>query len=115
VYYLRTFADSKAIIAKAASARSAVVIGASFIGLEVTASLRARGIGVHVAAPESQPLERTMGPELGRFIREVHESHGVAFHLGETVSEISGRTVKSRNQCPGCFCRWRRCALARSA
>ena len=94
VYYLRAFADSKAIIAKAASARSAVVVGASFIGLEVTASLRARGIGVHVAAPESQPLERTMGPELGRFIREVHESHGVAFHLGETVSEISGRTVK---------------------
>lgn len=94
LYYLRTFADSKAIIAKAASARSAVVIGASFIGLEVTASLRARGIGVHVAAPESQPLERTMGPELGRFIREVHESHGVAFHLGETVSDISGRTVK---------------------
>lgn len=94
LYYLRTFADSKAIIRKAASARSAVVIGASFIGLEVTASLRARGIGVHVAAPESQPLERTMGPELGRFIREVHESHGVAFHLGETVSDISGRTVK---------------------
>ena len=93
-YYLRTFADSKAIIAKAASARSAVVIGASFIGLEVTASLRARGIGVHVAAPASQPLERTLGPELGRFIREVHESHGVAFHLGETVSDISGRTVK---------------------
>ena len=94
VYYLRTFADSKAIIAKAASARSAVVVGASFIGLEVTASLRARGIAVHVAAPESQPLERTMGPELGQFIREVHESHGVRFHLGETVSEISGRTVK---------------------
>ena len=64
VYYLRAFADSKAIIAKAASARSAVVVGASFIGLEVAASLRARGVGVHVAAPESQPLERTMGPEL---------------------------------------------------
>jgi NADPH-dependent 2,4-dienoyl-CoA reductase/sulfur reductase-like enzyme/nitrite reductase/ring-hydroxylating ferredoxin subunit len=94
VHYLRTFADSKAIIAKAVSARSAVVAGASFIGLEVTASLRARGIGVHVVAPESQPLERALGPELGQFIREVHESHGARFHLGETVSEISGRNVK---------------------
>jgi apoptosis-inducing factor 3 len=97
VHYLRTFADSKAIIAQAVSAKSVVVVGASFIGLEVAASLRARGIGVHVVAPESQPLGRTMGPELGRFIREVHESHGVVFHLGETVSEIGGRTAKFRS------------------
>jgi len=57
IHYLRTFADSRAIVAKAASARNAVVVGASFIGLEVAASLRARGIAVHVVGPESVPLE----------------------------------------------------------
>ena len=90
--YLRTFADSKAIIAKAASAKHVVVVGASFIGLEVAASLRTRGILVDVVAPDRQPLERVMGPEVGIFIRKLHEAHGVTFHLGETVSRVNGRT-----------------------
>src|SRR5690348_3165683 len=73
IHYLRTFADSKAIIAKAASAKRVVVVGASFIGLEVAASLRARGIVVDVVAPGSHPLERVMGAEVGLFIRKLHE------------------------------------------
>ena len=93
IQYLRTFADSKAIVAKAASAKRVVVVGASFIGLEVAASLRARGIDVHVVAPGSQPLERVMGKEVGLFIRRLHEAHGVVFHLGETVRRIDGRAV----------------------
>jgi apoptosis-inducing factor 3 len=93
VHYLRSFADSKAIVAAAGSAGSVVVIGASFIGLEVAASLRARGVTVHVVAPESQPLERIMGPEVGKFIRSLHEEKGVVFHLGATVSRVDGRTV----------------------
>jgi NADPH-dependent 2,4-dienoyl-CoA reductase/sulfur reductase-like enzyme/nitrite reductase/ring-hydroxylating ferredoxin subunit len=93
VHYLRTFADSRAIVAKAASAGHAVVVGAGFIGLEVAASLRTRGIAVDVLAPQQQPLERVMGPEVGRFIRKVHEEHGVVFHLGQTVSRIDGRRV----------------------
>jgi NADPH-dependent 2,4-dienoyl-CoA reductase/sulfur reductase-like enzyme/nitrite reductase/ring-hydroxylating ferredoxin subunit len=93
VRYLRTFADSRAIVSRAESAKRVLVIGASFIGLEVTASLRARGIDVHVAAPESQPLERVLGAEAGRFIRSVHESQGVTFHLGTTVTRIDGRTA----------------------
>jgi apoptosis-inducing factor 3 len=93
IHYLRTFADSKAIIAKAASAKRVVVVGASFIGLEVAASLRARGILVDVVAPESQPLERVMGPEIGLFVRKLHEAHGVSFHLGQTVSRANGRTI----------------------
>jgi NADPH-dependent 2,4-dienoyl-CoA reductase/sulfur reductase-like enzyme/nitrite reductase/ring-hydroxylating ferredoxin subunit len=93
LHYLRTFADSKAIIAKAASAKRVVVVGASFIGLEVAASLCARGILVDVIAPESHPLERVLGPEIGLFIRKLHEGHGVTFHLGETVSGVNGCTV----------------------
>lgn len=90
IHYLRTFADSRAIIGKTASAKRVAVVGASFIGLEVAASLRARGIEVDVVAPESQPLERVMGPEVGLFVRRLHEAHGVVFHLGETVTCIDG-------------------------
>jgi NADPH-dependent 2,4-dienoyl-CoA reductase/sulfur reductase-like enzyme len=97
IHYLRTFADSRAIVAKAASAKRVVVVGASFIGLEVAASLRARGIDVHVVAPESLPLERVMGPDVGLFLRGLHESHGVVFHLGSTVSRINGRSVTLSN------------------
>ena len=91
IYYLRTFADSKAIVAKAQSSQRAIVIGASFIGLEVAASLRGRGLEVHVVAPDKQPLARVMGPEIGRFIRNVHEGHGVVFHLERTVERVDGR------------------------
>jgi NADPH-dependent 2,4-dienoyl-CoA reductase/sulfur reductase-like enzyme/nitrite reductase/ring-hydroxylating ferredoxin subunit len=93
VHYLRTFTDSRAIVARAASAKSVVVVGSSFIGLEVAASLRAREIAVHVVAPERQPLERVMGPEVGGFIRRIHEQHGVVFHLERTVGRVDGRAV----------------------
>ena len=93
VFYLRSFADSKAIVAKAASAKRAVVVGASFIGLEVAASLRNRGLDVHVVAPEQMPMEKTLGSEVGKFVRKLHEEHGVVFHLGETVKHVDGDKV----------------------
>jgi NADPH-dependent 2,4-dienoyl-CoA reductase/sulfur reductase-like enzyme/nitrite reductase/ring-hydroxylating ferredoxin subunit len=93
VHYLRSFADSRAIVANAGTAKHAIVVGASFIGLEVAASLRARGIAVDVVAPEKLPLERIMGPEVGQFIQRLHETHGVVFHLGETVTRVDGRSV----------------------
>jgi NADPH-dependent 2,4-dienoyl-CoA reductase/sulfur reductase-like enzyme/nitrite reductase/ring-hydroxylating ferredoxin subunit len=94
VHRLRSLSDSRAIIAKAKAARRAVVIGASFIGLEVAAALRAREIEVHVVAPERRPLERVLGPEYGDFIRSLHEEHGVKFHLEETASAIDGGSVR---------------------
>ena len=93
VLYLRSWADGRAIIAAAAGAARALVIGASFIGLEVSASLRKRGLEVDVVAPDQLPLERVMGADIGRFVQAIHESNGVRFHLGQTVASVNGRTV----------------------
>jgi len=93
VFYVRTFADTRAVLAAAESAKAAVVVGASFIGLEVAASLRSRGMDVHVVGLEEVPLERVMGRDIGTFLRGVHESHGVTFHLGQSVSHVDGRQV----------------------
>jgi NADPH-dependent 2,4-dienoyl-CoA reductase/sulfur reductase-like enzyme len=69
-------------------------VGASFIGLEVAASLRAREIETHVIAPEARPMERVMGPDVGDFIQKLHEEHGVIFHLNDGVAAIDKRSVK---------------------
>jgi NADPH-dependent 2,4-dienoyl-CoA reductase/sulfur reductase-like enzyme/nitrite reductase/ring-hydroxylating ferredoxin subunit len=97
VHVLRSLDDCRAIIASADGARRAVVIGASFIGLEVAASLRARDIEVHVVGLEQRPMERVLGPEMGDFVRALHEGHGVVFHLGDTVTAIEGKRTSLKS------------------
>jgi NADPH-dependent 2,4-dienoyl-CoA reductase/sulfur reductase-like enzyme/nitrite reductase/ring-hydroxylating ferredoxin subunit len=94
VHTLRSLGDCRAIIDSAKGARRAIVIGASFIGLEAAAALRARDIEVHVVAPEQRPMERVLGPGMGDFVRALHEEHGVIFHLGDTVVAMDGNDSK---------------------
>jgi NADPH-dependent 2,4-dienoyl-CoA reductase/sulfur reductase-like enzyme/nitrite reductase/ring-hydroxylating ferredoxin subunit len=96
IHYLRSLADSRSIIEAASRAKRAVVLGASFIGLEVAAALRTRGLEVTVIGPESRPLERVLGAELGDFVRTVHEEHGVVFRLGQTATVIGRTSVTLR-------------------
>ena len=118
VHYLRSLDDSRAIIAAveklkaasggagtgadapagadpaaAAQAPRAVVLGGSFIGLEVAASLRNRQLEVTVVDVHAMPLERAMGAEIGGFVRALHEEHGVAFRMGQRAAAIDAAAV----------------------
>ncbi|MGH7653613.1 MAG: FAD-dependent oxidoreductase, partial [Gemmatimonadaceae bacterium] len=97
VHTLRTMADGEALLAAAQNAKRAVVIGSSFIGLEVAASLRAREIAVDVVAPEAVPMLKVLGEQAGTFIRALHEQHGVTFHLGTTAVSIDESHVTLKN------------------
>lgn len=97
VHVLRSLAESNAIVELAEHSNRAVVIGASFVGLEVAASLRARGLEVHVVAPEAKPLVKVLGDEIGTMIQRLHEEHGVTFHLGQTAASIDQSTVVLKN------------------
>lgn len=97
VRYLRTLADSRGLAARAAESKRAVVIGASFIGLEVAASLRARNVEVEVVGREARPMEPVLGPQVGDYIRELHERHGVRFHFGTTAARMDERNVTLAN------------------
>jgi NADPH-dependent 2,4-dienoyl-CoA reductase/sulfur reductase-like enzyme/nitrite reductase/ring-hydroxylating ferredoxin subunit len=97
VHTLRSLGDCRAIIDAVKNARRVIVIGASFIGLEAAAALRARDIEVHVVAPEQRPMERVLGPGMGDFVRALHEEHGVIFHLGDTVVALDGKRATLKN------------------
>ena len=93
ILYLRTLRDCRTIIDRIGKAKQAVVIGASFIGLEVAASLVRRGLKVNIVAPENLPLERVLGPELGALVKRVHEEKGVSFRLGRTAKSVEDNAV----------------------
>jgi NADPH-dependent 2,4-dienoyl-CoA reductase/sulfur reductase-like enzyme/nitrite reductase/ring-hydroxylating ferredoxin subunit len=94
VHYVRTLEDSKAIIAALDKVTQAVVIGAGFIGLEVAASLRQRGVGATVVAPEDVVLAPIVGEQMGKFVQSLHEEHDVEFRLGRTVASIGSDEVE---------------------
>ncbi|MDL1867329.1 Rieske 2Fe-2S domain-containing protein [Betaproteobacteria bacterium PRO4] len=97
VFTLRTLADSRAIIQQAKHAKSAVVLGSGFIGLEAAAALRARGLDVHVISLDQEPLEKILGTKLGVFIRNLHQQHGVQFHMGTSITRIDASKVVLNN------------------
>ena len=94
---LRTLADCRGVIERAKTARRVVVLGASFIGLEVAAALRARNLEVHVVAPDKRPMERVLGAQMGDLVRALHEEHGIVFHLEDTANAIDGKQVKLKS------------------
>jgi NADPH-dependent 2,4-dienoyl-CoA reductase/sulfur reductase-like enzyme len=93
VHYLRTRRDSERLVALAATAKRAIVIGSGFIGLETAASHRQRGLDVVVISPDRVPLQRILGDEVGARIRDIHEEHGVTFRFGQSVKAVEVGSV----------------------
>ncbi len=93
VFTLRSREDAEALIAAAGKAKRAVVVGASFIGMEAAASLVHRGLHVTVVGPGTTPFARTLGEEVGRVVQACHLEHGTHFALGRKVGRFVGDMV----------------------
>lgn len=104
VFLLRSSDDSDLIISAAEGGKRAVVIGASFIGMEVASSLTARGCEVTVIAPDEVPFQKIIGSQIGRLFQDIHETHGVKFKLGASVvgfvgpNKVTGVILKNGEQ-----------------
>jgi NADPH-dependent 2,4-dienoyl-CoA reductase/sulfur reductase-like enzyme/nitrite reductase/ring-hydroxylating ferredoxin subunit len=90
IFTLRSLNDADQIKAAAEKASRAVVIGASFMGMETAASMTECGLSVTIVAPESIPFERTLGREIGRMYQKLHEENGVSFKLSTGVARFEG-------------------------
>ena len=96
VLMLRTLDDALALRARLAALPRIVVIGAGFIGAEVAATCRERGLDVTVLEALPQPMVRGLGPELGAVIADMHRDHGVDLRTGVQVDAIEGETRVER-------------------
>jgi 3-phenylpropionate/trans-cinnamate dioxygenase ferredoxin reductase component len=96
VLYLRSVQDSDALSARLDRGGAVVVVGAGWIGSEVAASARQRGLEVTVVEPASLPLERVLGAEVGAIYRDIHADHGVRMLLGTGVEAFEGETAVER-------------------
>jgi apoptosis-inducing factor 3 len=94
VHTLRSMKDAERVIADVTSDDIVAVIGSSFIGLEAAASLRHRGVAVHVIGPELIPLRSKFGPAIGTMIKALHEANGVVFHLGRRAEGYADGSVQ---------------------
>ncbi len=90
VLSLRRVGDSDAIKAAATKGASAVLVGMGFIGAEVAASLRHRGVDVTVVEFAETPLQRVLGSELGRVLAGLHRDHGVTMHFRDRAERFEG-------------------------
>jgi 3-phenylpropionate/trans-cinnamate dioxygenase ferredoxin reductase subunit len=94
IHYLRTFGNSDAIKADAENAENVVLIGGSYIGTEVSASLTSLGKKCAIVMQEEITLERPFGKEVGGFFQRVLEDHGVAIHGGDELERFEGSDGK---------------------
>ena len=90
VHYLRTFADSDAIAAALQPGARAVIAGGGWIGMEVAASARQKGLDVTIVELEDVPLSRALGREAGLIYARLHREHGVQLHTGVAVARVEG-------------------------
>lgn len=96
IFLLRSHDDADDVIAALMNAKRAIVIGASFIGMEAACSLRLRDIDVTVIAPDNVPFARTLGEEIGGMFRTLHEEHGVHFRMQRSVVRFEGNKAVSQ-------------------
>jgi NADPH-dependent 2,4-dienoyl-CoA reductase/sulfur reductase-like enzyme/nitrite reductase/ring-hydroxylating ferredoxin subunit len=92
VFTLRSLEDSRVLLEKGKAAKKAVIIGASFIGMEVAMSLQQLDCEVHVVAPEEVPFAKVFGKSVGQQLKKWHEAAGIHFHLGRQVNQIDGQS-----------------------
>jgi 3-phenylpropionate/trans-cinnamate dioxygenase ferredoxin reductase component len=90
IHYLRTFGNSDNIRADAEKADRVVLVGGSYIGCEVAASLKSKGTDCAIVMMEDVALSRTFGEEVGRWFHELLESKGIEMHGGETLAAFEG-------------------------
>ena len=90
IHYLRAFGNSDAIRADAEAAEHVVLIGGSYIGTEVAASLTAKGVKCTILMMEDVTLSRTFGEDAGRWFQETIEGHGITVHGGEELEAFEG-------------------------
>jgi 3-phenylpropionate/trans-cinnamate dioxygenase ferredoxin reductase subunit len=96
VMYLRSVYDSDLLHERVDHGGSVVVVGAGWIGAEVAASARQRGLEVTVIEPASVPLERVMGAEVGGIYRDIHTDHGVEMLMGTGIEAFEGDNAVER-------------------
>ena len=90
VHTLRSLNDARALKTSMEDAKTAVVIGASFIGMEAAGALRKQGLDVTVVAPEETPFGKTLGTRIGKAVQAWHEENGVKFRLPSRVIALHG-------------------------
>jgi 3-phenylpropionate/trans-cinnamate dioxygenase ferredoxin reductase component len=96
VMYLRRVGDSDALRERLDRGGAVVVIGAGWIGAEVAASARQRGLDVTVLDPVAVPLERVLGAEVGAIYRDIHADHGTRMLMGTGVEAFEGGSAVER-------------------